>query len=234
MLVFNKISKKYEIIDENNFDEYSEVREQIIIPQKLDDYFNIISPERTIDGKILSFTGSHVDCDNITSYYNQGFKLLLYKKCRDIIKSKVSEIGFANLNEAEKNITCKLLLGTPEERNTIFSVEQQIYYGNIWQTKSKEYRVDRVNRIFSELYNRILKSDILTILPEINQLVDNYLHYGIEEKSKDGSIGIVDYFLGQEDFSGAGFPAKTFLINGFQDSISLSNHIVSIFNGDII
>lgn len=231
MLVFNKKIKKYEIIEDNAFDEYSDVREQITIAEKTDEN-GYTRPEQIISGKILSSNGTHIDYDNITGYYNHGFKILTYKKCRSIIKEKVLTIGFDNLTDGEKEIACKLLIPTQAQRKTVHTVEEQIKFGKIWQDKSKKYRADTINYLFSELYNRLSQIDVLSILPTIEPLKINYLEYGIESKDRDYITGIYDYFLSTEEFTGIGFNTETFTVKGFDNCSDFSDHIIKIFNGE--
>jgi len=223
MLVKNKLSGYYQIINDVDFKEYSDVREQIEVKEKTDNDGYIIRPAWTKSGKIFRSEGVHISYETIEGYYQRGFALLPYKECRNIIKLIIIKTGFENLNIEQKIIASKLFIATKEQRDTVHSISEQIKNGNIFHQNSKSARKVISDKIYVEIFNRINRSDARLILQEINQLIFDYVELGIETITDDGRLGIVDYLL--SDFS-----KKAITIEGYANCKDFGIELVNIIN----
>lgn len=133
-----------------------------------------------------------------------------YKRLRTELYTYVSSIGFSNLSEEEKKIAVKNFVVGKNDRDTVYTLAEQIEYGKIFHKKSTEAREQRFFKGIVELYNRLTYEQIQILVEETQHLVFKYINYGIEGTDVGDVEGLWDYIQAKTgtSFETTGLPTK--------------------------
>ena len=186
----------------------------------------------------------------IVNLYNLGNSAGVdYKYLRNEIKNAVYTKAGADLSswntlsDSEKKVAAKLFLVPKEQRDDVYTLDEQIQLGIIFHRSSVNCRNNRYMRGVSEIYNRLESSAISEIIDEVEKPRENsgslrntYVYTGREGTIEGDVEGFFDWILGRltTSFEGIGLKDKNFPVAGLITCEALSTKIIDIIKHGII
>lgn len=161
----------------------------------------------------------YADISSITSWYEIGFGIKDYLYVRERIREFYTQIGFANLSNQEKTITCQLFIATKVERDTIFTEEYQKEYWNMLVEQSQDCRFKRWEYAKKYISYKLSLKNSSDLAKSTSELCNDYINYNIITLSKDGMSGLFDYLKGEGNYITNGYPSKSYWDKQDQDKI---------------
>lgn len=152
----------------------------------------------------------YTDISSITSWYEIGFGIKDYLYVRERIREFYTQIGFANLSNQEKTITCQLFIATRAERDTIFTEEYQKEYWNMLVEQSQDCRFKRWESAKKYISYKLSLTNSSDLANDTSLLCNNYINYNITDVAKDGIDGLFDYLQGNGNYTTNGYPSKAY------------------------
>jgi hypothetical protein len=121
---------------------------------------------------------------------------------------------------------------THEVRDQFFTMDEQVDLGNIFNQRAIQDRQVRADKGISVLMNYLTYLESVTVINDLSkdELIDNYIKYGIEGTSEGDPEGLFDYFESTEGtaFEDNGFLEKTFIPRDSLTIAQLSAKIMDI------
>lgn len=164
----------------------------------------------------------HPNYSDITSIINWdsiGFDLKDYEYVRTRIKEIVTNLGFNSLSQNEKLIVSKHFVVNKEDRDTVMSEEEQIYYWNVLIENSQDCRFKRWEYAKKYISYKLSPLNSSDLAKSTSELCSDYINYNIITKTKDGISGLFDYLKGEGDYINNGYPSKVYWSKNDQDKI---------------
>jgi hypothetical protein len=186
------------------------------------------------DFDIVSAGGSDAtSTDGFYAFFEN--KLIDYKNFRKYIMVYAATVGFDNLSAQGKSMVCKNFAVGKTQRDSLFTIEQQIKFGVTFHKQSTECRDDRVSKVEAELYNRLAPADAAVIIADVvsNNLKYNYVNFGIEGVVSGDPVGLFDYFNNTTGtpFENSGLKSKSMTPLGMTIT-ELANRCLAILRGE--
>ena len=142
-----------------------------------------------------------------------------YLLCRNLaIEYIISVGGFSNLSDNDKTLAIKNFCVGKEDRDTLYTNEEQEVFWETFCKLSEECRHNRWEKAkaFASYRLSVLDSNDLGV--NTMGLNEKYVKYSISTFDEDGIDGLVDWVLGTNGFVNNGLPEKTYfteeLVNG--------------------
>ncbi len=147
------------------------------------------------------------------------------------------------LTDIEKLIAAEWFVVPKELRDTVYNIEEQIAFAEIFDMNSVISRDIRHKKAKYELYNRLNFNDANEVLNEIEKSVsllthnlrESYIYYGREGLLEGDPEGLFDYFRSQvgSSFENNGFLDHTYIIEGYSTIQEFSVKLLDILkNGN--
>lgn len=162
-----------------------------------------------------------------------------YKNFRASLAARVAQEGFANLSLVDKQLAARNFVVSKADRDSIFSLEEQVEHGAVFHADSILCREERYRRAASEVYNRLTGAESSLIVGTIitKGLDTLYKQYGIEGTPSGDVEGLYDFIAGTAGTtysSGGlipGLPHRSFTPAGMTIQ-ELSDRIMAILRGE--
>lgn len=157
------------------------------------------------------------DISSITNWLRFGYRLVDYKVVRHNIIIIAATTGFSNLSQSEKEICATMFAVAKSDRDSLYSLEQQIIHGREYHTQSVLARKARRHAAESEAYNRIIDgNERADLMNGVKPLLDVYVEFGVEGTVEGDIIGLFDYLESRTGtaYENIGLLSKTYTIEG--------------------
>lgn len=161
-----------------------------------------------------------------------------YKFVRDIIGGLVltetNNLADWNTYDAAKQEIAARWFVVPEaQREDVYTIEQQIGLGQIFNKCSVEARTLRVSKATSEIYNRLSGSEAQVIINDVtgsDNLFVTYVNFGREGSEEGDGEGLFDYMEGRTGttWESTGFDSYSYTPIGYTDMATLSIDLMKI------
>lgn len=162
---------------------------------------------------------NYSDITSIINWDAIGFDLKDYEYVRTRIKEIVTNLGFNSLSQNEKLIVSKHFVVNKEDRDTVMSEEEQIYYWNVLIENSQDCRFKRWEYAKKYISYKLSPLNSSDLAKSTSELCSDYINYNIITKTKDGISGLFDYLKGEGDYINNGYPSKVYWSKNDQDKI---------------
>ena len=189
-----------------------------------------VKTEQTIMGEAAnpyySFSGTlettiYNDITSNSKWMTVGQTTYDYLFCRGQVISWTAVNSFSALTTEEKTIAAKHFAVSKEDRDTILSdTDQQDAWGS-FVTKSRITRDNRWKEAKSYISYLLPMEDSINMGIKTTELTNNYIVYGIESLTEDGTNGLFDWIENTGMYSGGtGFSGQTYWTQEYQDNLS--------------
>jgi hypothetical protein len=142
---------------------------------------------------------------------------------------------FSGLTQAEKEIVAKNFCVAKADRDSLFTVQQQIEHGREFHKKSVLAREKRKMYAEAEVYNRILDGiEQADLMNDVSLLLQNYHKFGIEGTLEGDVAGVFDYIESRAGtpYENAGLLQKTYTVEGMTVA-QLSQRLMDIMKNGL-
>lgn len=193
---------------------------------KIGKYYGGVSDMPTYQYKEV-LDANYQDISNVELWFAaQDFDSRDYLFCREgAIGYIANNGGFALLSDSEKQLAAQNFCVSKTDRDTIHTDAEQETNWYHFVIQSEACRKHRWDIAKSYLSFRLSITDSNNIAIETNILNEQYIKYGIETESLDGTAGLLDWVSGTSIYSGSGFPSKSY------HTMELQNGILSCLTG---
>lgn len=203
-----------------------------------------------VSGSSFMVYSSSADLDNINDLWIvqdiYSANVIDYKKYRSFLKVHAYTNTFASLSQYDKNVCAQEFAAVRSDRNTVYSLEDQIKYGYRFHKRSVDARQKRIEKTVSLIYNRVQIEDGKQIVNDVlngvsgssSNALQKYKEFGIEGLNEGDLLGdgLFDYIESRvsSSYSGSGLLDKNFImLDGDYSIESMSNDIMDILkNGN--
>lgn len=124
-----------------------------------------------------------------------------YKQARQAIVDYVSETGFNNLSQLDKEIVCRWFATEPENIASIYNYIERTRWGKFYHENSVASRDLRFDYVCPLVCNAIDKQQQNQICSIMRSFYDSYVKFGQEGTVEGDDEGIFDYILGRSGTS---------------------------------
>lgn len=191
------------------------------IGNEYDEILNVAGQHGSSEPLRLEETVSegYQDISSITNFNKYWEDICIDYRCfrARLIEHVTQAGGFNNLSQQEKTIVAKEFCASKEDRDTVFTVEEQVQNGKRFHSMSVEARKKRRVSAEALVYNRInAPVEQVDLINDVAQLLNIYVEFGIEGTETGDPEGILDYVDGTAGtvFENGGFPQKSYTIEG--------------------
>ncbi len=174
------------------------------------------------------------DFSSIFNWRHYGMKSNRdYKFIRARIQELYVSIGWSNLSTEEKEICCQYFVVLQVNQDEIYTIEEQIKFGETFHKKSVECRRHRSNKTSTEIYNRLQKVEADEIIDDMytsTNLLNKYIEFGREGTVEGDPEGAFDYLESRvgTSYENTGFKNKSFVPSGMADMPEFSVYLMNI------
>ena len=140
-----------------------------------------------------------------------------YKQFRSGMYALVIEKGgFSYLTVDEKDMACRHFIVLRADRDTLYTLEDQIDQGVVFHGLSVECRHERRKRAEAEIYGRLSSADQMSVMNDTAMLLENYVKFGVEGTLEGDVEGLFDYIESRvgTSFAATGLLNKGYIIDG--------------------
>lgn len=162
-----------------------------------------------------------------------------YKNFRKSLMIYAATVGFDALDDADKRTCAEHFAVGTAERNSVYTIEEQIIFGKEFHRKSTECREERLKRCVTECYNRLKKNEADEIIDDLTakaspDLILAYINFGREGTDSGDPEGIYDYVQAKAgtQFEADGLARKPFSPIGLSMD-ELARKLIDILSGNI-
>jgi hypothetical protein len=184
-------------------------------PSKLDQTTN---PYWSFSGSLD--TNIYTDITSNKNWMGVGQKHYDYLFCRNQVMMRTAVIGFSALTTEEKEIAAEHFAVGDTERSEVFTTQEQQTNWNEFILNAEKTRNKRWREAKGYISYNLPFIDSIDLGKKTNELSNEYIIYGIEDKDSDGVAGLFDWLENKHEYSGGtGFSGQTYWTQEHQDKI---------------
>jgi hypothetical protein len=172
-----------------------------------------------------SFSGSldtniYTDITSNKNWLDIGKTNYDYIFCREQIMGWTAAIGFSGLTQEEKEIASMTFSVSKSDRDSVHTEEEQMQFWQTLVSYSQSTREKRWKAAKSYISYFLTPPASWDIAQTTDQLSNDYIIYGIREKSTDQIDGLFDWINSTSSYSGGtGFNSKPYYSEEYKDNL---------------
>jgi hypothetical protein len=165
----------------------------LVLPSCKELYYKSLNDRKIVELSLYEKNNKHYsDFRIINELWNSQYSD--YKQARSDMKLKlIASGGFNALNIADKKICSEWFIASKDQRDSVYSTNEQIKLGEKYHYYSKLSRQIRLSKALMFLYNILSQEHINSILSLISTLAVNYSDFGIEGTLEGNAEGLFDF-----------------------------------------
>ena len=141
---------------------------------------------------------------------------------------------FSTLSTGEKLICNNYFISNLKERTTLYSLEQQVGLGQLFNRDAMDSRSLRISKAISEVKNRLTATQAQNIVQDVADgavpILTDYVTFGIEGTLEGDHEGMFDYLEGRAGttWASTGFDSYGYVPTGYADMAALAVDLMKI------
>ena len=164
-------------------------------------------------------TNLYYDVTSNYNWLNIGQTTYDYNFCRNQILLLTNSTEWSGLTSEEKKVAAQVFVVDKQKRDEVLTEEEQFNFWGDLVRNSQTSRFKRWEAAKNYISYNLSPINASDLGKSTSELCNDYINYNIITKVKDGISGLFDYLKGEGDFTGSGFPSKSYWNQSNQDKL---------------